>query len=165
MRCPYCGEDNDRVIDSRSSDGGEVIRRRRECLVCEKRYTTRERVEKSARLMVVKKDGSRVTFDRANLLKGVRAACGKRPIPEQDKETLVAEIEEEVHREFEREIPSREIGERVKARLWTLDPIAYLRFASEYYELDTLEEFEDILTVLKQRIRDAPNQETMFTER
>jgi transcriptional repressor NrdR len=153
------------VIDSRSSDGGEVIRRRRECLACQKRYTTRERVEKTARLMVIKKDGTRVAFDRQNLLKGVQAACGKRPVPEADKECLVHEIEEEVHREFEREVPSREIGERVKAKLWMVDPIAYLRFASEYYQLDTLEEFEDILASLKQRIRDAPNQETMFSER
>lgn len=165
MLCPYCGEDNDRVIDSRSSDGGAVIRRRRECLACGKRYTTRERVEKTARLMVIKKDGSRVAFDRQNLLRGVQNACGKRPVPEVMKEMLVQDVEESVHRDFEREVESKEIGERVKSRLWDLDPIAYIRFASEYYQFRSLEEFDAILADMKQRIRDAPNQARMFSER
>ena len=102
--CPYCGQDNDKVIDSRSSEGGLVIRRRRECQDCKRRCTTYERVEKTARLVVVKKDGSRTPFDAQKILAGLQAACGKRPIPEEAKSRLVQEIEEDLHQEFEREV-------------------------------------------------------------
>lgn len=164
MICPYCGEDNDKVIDSRASDGGFVVRRRRKCLACQKRFTTYERVERTARLAVVKKDGSRVPFDRENVLKGVQAACGKRPISEEEKSALVQDVEEEVRRDYDREVPSREIGQRVAAKLKDLDPIAYIRYASEYYGFKTLEEFAEELRELQSRIPDLPNQAALFPE-
>ncbi len=162
MICPYCAEDNDRVIDSRASDGGLVIRRRRECAVCGRRFTTYERVEKTHRLMVVKKDGSRVPFQFDNVLGGVQAACGKRPVSEEVKTRLVLAVEEEIHREFEREVPSREIGRRVAARLREIDDIAYIRYASEYHDFRTLDQFAEELTELRSRPRNLPNQQDLF---
>ena len=160
--CPYCGEDEDKVIDSRASDGGVSVRRRRQCLACGKRFTTYERIEKTARLMVVKKDGSRVPFDGESVLRGLQAACGKRPISEEAKSRIVQETEDEVHREFEREVPSAEIGRRVATRLRDLDAIAYIRYASEYYEFRSLDEFARALTELKSRPRNLPNQRPLF---
>lgn len=160
--CPYCGADNDKVIDSRASENGAAVRRRRECLGCEKRFTTYERVERTARLMVVKKDGSRVAFDLENILRGIQAACGKRPISEEAKMNLARAVEDEVHREFDHEVPSSEIGLRVAARLRELDPIAYIRYAIEYYGYKTLEEVERELNELQQRPRNLPNQVELF---
>lgn len=162
MICPYCGQDNDRVIDSRSADGGGVIRRRRQCLACDKRFTTYERIEKTARLMVVKKDGSRVPFDPSRVLSGIQAACGKRPIPEDAKSTIARDVEEDVHREFDREVPSREIGRRVAARLRDVDQIAYIRYASEYYEFGSLDELAREIVDLQSRPRTLPNQRDLF---
>jgi transcriptional repressor NrdR len=113
MICPYCGQDDDKVIDSRASEAGRVIRRRRQCLKCEKRFTTYERVEETVRLTVIKKDGSRVPFNRDNILRGVLSACGKRPVPEEAKIRLVDEVEDELHRSHDREVESRVIGEMV----------------------------------------------------
>ncbi|MCL4210122.1 MAG: transcriptional regulator NrdR, partial [Phycisphaerales bacterium] len=161
--CPYCGADNDKVIDSRASENGAAVRRRRECLACEKRFTTYERVERTARLMVVKKDGSRVAFDLENILRGIQAACGKRPISEEAKMNLARAVEDEVHREFDHEVPSSEIGLRVAARLRELDPIAYIRYAIEYYGYKTLEEVERELNELQQRPRNLPNQVELFS--
>ncbi|QOJ19063.1 MAG: transcriptional repressor NrdR [Phycisphaeraceae bacterium] len=163
MICPYCGADNDKVIDSRASENGAAVRRRRECLACEKRFTTYERVERTARLMVVKKDGSRVAFDLENILRGIQAACGKRPISEEAKMNLARAVEDEVHREFDHEVPSSEIGLRVAARLRELDPIAYIRYAIEYYGYKTLEEVERELNELQQRPRNLPNQVELFS--
>jgi transcriptional repressor NrdR len=160
--CPYCAADNDKVIDSRASDGGLVIRRRRECLGCSKRFTTYERVEKTARLMVIKRDGSRVTFDVINILKGIQAACGKRPIAEEAKHKLATDVEDELHREFDREVDSAEIGRRVAVRLRQLDTIAYIRFASEHYQFNTLEDFEQEVSDLRARPRELPNQTDLF---
>ncbi len=164
MICPYCGIDNDKVIDSRASDGALVIRRRRECLGCSKRFTTYERVEKTSRLAVVKKDGRREAFDPHKVLAGVEAACGKRPISEDAKSRLVQEVEDEVHREFDREAPSSEIGRRVADRLRNLDHVAYIRYASEYYDFRTLEDFNKELAELAQRPLDLPNQARLFEE-
>jgi len=161
--CPYCGEDNDRVIDSRASDGGLVIRRRRECAACSRRFTTYERVEKTHRLMVIKKDGTRVPFDPENVLRGVQAACGKRPIAEETKHRLIREIEDDLHREYDREVPSSDIGRLVAARLREIDGIAYIRFASEHHEFRTLEELERELTELRARIPNLPNQRELFS--
>jgi len=160
--CPYCGHDNDRVIDSRASDGGLLIRRRRECMECRRRYTTYERVEKTARLMVIKRDGSRVPFDLENIVKGVQSACGKRPVAEEAKLRIAQETEDELHREFDREVPSLEIGRRVAERLRQVDEIAYIRFASEYHEFRTLEEFAEELSQLQARTRQLPNQQDLF---
>ncbi len=140
MICPTCNANDDKVIDSRASDGGRVIRRRRECLNCTKRFTTYERVEQASRLMVVKRDGTRVPFDPDSIRKGVQASCGKRPIPEAIKQKLVDEIEEEIHREHDREVLSTEIGRRVMMRLRQLDPVAYIRFASEHLRFESLGE-------------------------
>lgn len=162
MICPYCAADNDKVIDSRASDGGLVIRRRRECLACEKRFTTYERVEKTSRLAVVKKDGRRVAFDPQRVLSSIQAACGKRPVSEEIKAQIAQEIEDEVHREFDREVPSTQIGLRVAGKLRMVDQIAYIRFASEYYDFRTLDDLAQELTALKSRPVDLPNQEPLF---
>lgn len=164
MICPYCGSVKDKVIDSRASESGAAIRRRRECLGCGRRYTTYERVEKSARLMVVKRDGSRVPFDGEKMLRGIQAACGKRAIPEQAKVALASEVEEQIHREFDREVPSSEIGKRIAARLKQIDPIAYIRFASEHYQFRNLEEFAHELRELQDQPINLPNQTELFSE-
>lgn len=160
--CPYCNVDNDKVIDSRGADAGKVIRRRRECLGCHRRFTTYERVEQSTRLMVVKRDGTHQPFSRENILRGVQAACGKRPIPEQVKERLVDSVEEEVHREFDREVPSAAIGERVMAKLRDLDEVAWVRFASEYYQFKSVEELKQQLKLLDGRVKDVKEQQKLF---
>ncbi len=164
MICPYCAQDDDKVIDSRASEGGLVIRRRRECNECRKRYTTYERVEKTARVVVVKKDGSRVPFEAQSVLKGLQAACGKRPVSEGIKQRIVAETEEEIHREFDREVPSAEIGLRVATKLREVDEIAYIRYASEYYEFRSLDELAAEVSDLKNRPRNLPNQQKLFGE-
>lgn len=151
MLCPVCSADSDRVIDSRPADGGAAIRRRRECQSCGKRFTTYERVERAARLMVVKRDGTRVPFEVESILRGIQAACGKRPIPEETKESLARTVEEELHREFEREVPSADIGRRVASRLRDVDNVAYIRFASEHYGFKTLEDFKVELRELESR--------------
>jgi transcriptional repressor NrdR len=160
--CPYCSANDDKVIDSRASDGGRVVRRRRECLKCGKRFTTYERVEESARLMVIKRDGTRVPFNRENVLKGVSNACGKRPIPEEAKVQLVDEVEEELHREFEREVPSRVIGEKVMHGLKNLDEIAYIRFASEYHQFKDAGQLIGELQDLGKRVKDVKDQQKLF---
>lgn len=162
MICPYCRKDRDKVIDSRATEGGLVIRRRRKCLECFKRYTTYERVERTSRLVVVKKDGSRVPFDVQNVIHGLQAACGKRPIPEEVKQRLAEAVDDDLQREFDREVPSAEIGRRVAAKLREIDEIAYIRYASEYYRFGTLEEFFEELRQLRDRPRDLPNQQELF---
>ena len=123
MLCPYCERDDDKVIDSRASDAGKSIRRRRECQKCSRRFTTFERVEKTSRLMVIKRDGTRTPFDPQKVLKGLQAACGKRPISEEQKIALVREVEEELMQQFEREVPSKEVGLRVASLLKNVDQI------------------------------------------
>lgn len=162
MICPYCHADNDKVIDSRAAEGGLSIRRRRQCLDCDRRFTTYERVEKTARLVVVKSDGRREPFDGDKVLAGVQSACGKRPISEEVKIGVVREVEDEVHRDFEREVPSREIGQRVARRLRQLDQIAYIRYASEYHNFSTLDDFSAELSDLKSRPRQLPNERELF---
>lgn len=162
MLCPSCGQDNDKVIDSRSSDGGKVVRRRRECLACSRRFTTYERVEHAAKLMVVKRDGRRVPFDRENIIRGITAACGKRKIPEELKQQTADQIEDELHREFDREVPSEKVGERVMARLRDIDEVAYIRFASEYYKFKSVEELKQQLALLDSRVKDVKDQQKLF---
>lgn len=161
MICPFCNANEDKVIDSRGSDGGRVIRRRRECLSCGKRFTTYERIEPTTRLVVVKRDGTRAPFSQENVLAGVRAACGKRPIPEEAKLKLAEEVEEELTREFEREVPSMVIGERVMARLRRLDEVAYVRFASEYYRFE-FGDLKQTVEELESRPREVRDQRDLF---
>lgn len=162
MICPYCSTNEDRVIDSRLSDGGRVIRRRRQCSSCGKRFTTYERVEQAARLMVVKRDGTRVPFDSENVLRGVQAACGKRAVPEEAKRRLTEELEEELHREFDREVASHVIGERVMHRLRVLDEVAYIRFASEYYPDTTARDIARQIEELETWPREIKDQQILF---
>ena len=140
MKCPFCGHQEDKVVDSRASSDGAAIRRRRECMACGKRFTTYEHVEEQG-LMVIKKDGRREPFDRRKLLGGLLRACEKRPISVDRLEQIADEIERDLSRNFDREVPSREIGERVMKRLHALDPVAYVRFASVYREFKDAEQF------------------------
>ncbi|MBX3364314.1 MAG: transcriptional regulator NrdR [Phycisphaeraceae bacterium] len=162
MMCPSCNVDNDKVIDSRAADGGRVIRRRRMCLNCRKRFTTYERAEQTSRLAVVKSDGTRQPFDAEKILKGVSAACGKRPVPEDVKRRLVEEIEESLHRDFDREVASSEIGTRVMERLRDVDEVAYIRFASEYRQFKSVNDILDELKMLTNRPRDVKDQQRLF---
>ena len=160
--CPYCSHHDSKVIDSRASESGRVIRRRRQCFKCEKRFTTYERVEQSARIVVVKRDGTREPFNRENVLKGIQVACGKRKIPEEVKERLADEVEEQVHRENDREVESRVIGEMVMRRLREIDEVAYIRFASEYLKIGSAGELEAELAALRERPRNAKEQQQLF---
>ncbi|MCA9280777.1 MAG: transcriptional repressor NrdR [Phycisphaeraceae bacterium] len=164
MICPFCGRDHDRVIDSRSSDGGHVVRRRRQCEECSKRFTTYERVEETNRLVVVKRDGTRAPFNRENILKGVQSACGKRAIAEAAKTRLVDEVEEEIHKVYDREVDSRRIGELVASKLRDLDEIAYVRFASEYYQFRNVGDILNQLEELNTRVKDVREQGKLFED-
>ncbi len=164
MRCPFCQADHDKVIDSRPGEEGDAIRRRRECLGCGKRFTTYERYERTGRLVVVKRDGTRVPYAPENISRGLHAACGKRPIREEDKERLCREVEEEIHRDFDREVASAEIGQRVAAKLRGLDPIAYIRFVSEHYGFSSIAEFAAEMSLLQSRPRPVANEPPLFPE-
>ena len=140
MKCPYCGHLESKVVDSRPSDEGSSIRRRRECLACHKRFTTYETME-SLPLMVVKKDGSRQSFDKSKLLNGMIRACEKRPVSFGTLEGIADEIEQTLQNEMNREIPSARIGELVMERLKKVDEVAYVRFASVYRQFKDLNTF------------------------
>jgi len=140
MRCPKCGCQEDKVIDSRASREGSTIRRRRECLSCEHRFTTYEEIEHEG-LMVVKRDGRREQFSREKLLAGVKKACQKRPISPKVIEELVEKIVDEVTDKYEREVPGMAIGERVMEGLKGIDQVAYVRFASVYRRFQEATEF------------------------
>jgi transcriptional repressor NrdR len=142
VRCPYCKADKDRVIDSRSAGDGFVIRRRRECLACERRYTTYEKIEETP-LRVVKKDGVRVPFDRRKILLGLMKACEKRPVSVDQLEDMTARIEDELQGKFDREVPTSEVGRLVMKELKKADQVAYVRFASVYREFKDVSEFVD----------------------
>ncbi len=140
MKCPFCGTLDNKVIDSRLSQAGEVTRRRRECEGCERRYTTYERVEQVLPL-VVKKDGRREAFDRMKVLGGVRRACEKRPVSQESLERLIDRLERELVETGEKEVASSTVGEKVMGALRGLDPVAYVRFASVYRSFTDLREF------------------------
>ena len=140
MRCPFCGYSESKVIDSRPADEGSSIRRRRECLSCAKRFTTYETVE-SLPMMVVKKDGSRQSFDRRKVLGGMIRACEKRPVPLAELEKIASEIEQDLQNSMEREISTETIGERVMERLRAVDQVAYVRFASVYRQFKDIDTF------------------------
>ena len=147
MKCPYCGYSESKVIDSRPADENASIRRRRECLSCGKRFTTYETVE-SLPMVVVKKDGSRQSFERSKVLGGMIRACEKRPVPLAELERIAAEIEQDLQNSMEREIPSERIGEKVMERLRTVDQVAYVRFASVYRQFKDIDTFMEELTKL-----------------
>ena len=153
MKCPFCDELEDKVVDSRMAKEGEVIRRRRECLGCKRRYTTYERVEEILPV-VVKKDGRRESFDRTKILAGLKKACEKRPISTATIEAVTDRIEKRIQEMGETEIESRIVGEELMKELHQLDQVAYVRFASVYREFKDIDQFMDELRTLTQQRRE-----------
>ena len=140
MKCPFCGHPESKVIDSRPADENASIRRRRECLACGKRFTTYETVE-SLPIVVIKKDGSRQSFDRQKVLRGMIRACEKRPVSLAELERIADDIEQELQNSMEREIRTADIGEKVMERLRSVDQVAYVRFASVYRQFKDIDTF------------------------
>ena len=147
MKCPFCGYTESKVIDSRPAEEGATIRRRRECLACSKRFTTYEIIERMP-LVVVKRDGSRQSFDKVKLINGMVRACEKRPVPLQTLEQIADEIEQELQSNLEREISTVDVGEMVMQRLKNIDEVAYVRFASVYRSFKDINTFMEELSKL-----------------
>ena len=151
MRCPFCKEDRDKVVDSRSSDSGRVIRRRRQCLVCKRRFTTYEKTGESFKLYVVKKDKSRVPYDRDKIIGGLQKACYKRPVSAEQIQQVTDKVEENIFRNYDKEVSSAFIGESIMKHLRTVDKVAYIRFASVYRHFrDAGELIEEVSRVIKE---------------
>ncbi len=151
MKCPFCHVDNDRVVDSRASQDGYVIRRRRECLHCRRRYTTFERLEEVT-IKVIKKDGSRAPFQREKIKRGLEMACSKRPVSDEQIDAIVTYVEQEINARLDGEIDSREVGEMVMERLRELDQVAYVRFASVYRDFTDAQDFvREVAPMLEDR--------------
>jgi transcriptional repressor NrdR len=150
MRCPFCGHDETKVVDSRMSESQDAIRRRRECLSCSERFTTYERREETP-LMVVKKDGTAEPFDRGKLMRGLMVATAKRGVSVEQLEALISDIETDLHNSFRYEVGSSQVGDMVLMRLRNLDKVAYVRFASVYKEFQDLDEFTSELKALGRR--------------
>jgi transcriptional repressor NrdR len=148
MRCPYCQHQEDKVVDSRSSKMGDAIRRRRECLKCGRRYTTYEQVLEVL-LTVVKKDGRREAFERGKIMNGLRKACEKRPVSLATLEAMIDELERELQKEYDKEVPASAIGEKIMEKLYGIDEVAYVRFASVYRQFKDIHAFTDMLKKLK----------------
>lgn len=147
MKCPFCGYTDSKVIDSRPAEDGTTIRRRRECLDCQKRFTTYEVIERMP-LVVIKRDGSRQSFDKVKIINGLVRACEKRPVTMTQIEGLASDIEQELRGRLESEVSSETIGEMVMARLKELDEVAYVRFASVYRSFKDINTFMEELTKL-----------------
>ena len=147
MKCPFCAEPDDKVVDSRTIKDGELIRRRRECLSCTKRFTTYERIEEIP-LMVVKKDGRREGFDRSKIVIGILKACEKRPVGVEQIEDVVDRIEKDINNSAEKEVSAAKIGAMIMEELKELDEVAYVRFASVYRQFKDINEFMDVLKTL-----------------
>lgn len=162
MQCPFCGGDNDKVIDSRSADGGRAVRRRRQCLACNRRFTTYERFEETARIIVIKKDGSRVPYDRQRLLSGLQKACYKRPVSDRQLQQIVEVVEENIFRNYEKDVPSSYIGDTATDCLRRLDKVAYIRFASVYREFQDVGELIQEASAVRDIPEDSPGQKELF---
>ena len=164
MRCPSCKELNaDKVIDSRLTDAGSAVRRRRVCTACGRRFTTKERTESELRLSVVKRDGHRVPYRRDNIVRGVRHACYKLDIDDCQIERLVDRVEEDIYRDHERQITTEQIGWYVTAQLRQLNQIAYVRFMSVFRKFKDVGEFVDeINDVTVRAAAESPDQHTLF---
>jgi len=143
VRCPFCKENRDKVVDSRSSDDGRVIRRRRQCLACKKRFTTYEKIGESFKLYVAKKDNARLPYDRDKIIAGLQKACYKRPVSAEQIQQTADKVEEEIFRNFDKEVSSAFIGESVMKHLRTVDKVAYIRFASVYRDFQDAGELID----------------------
>lgn len=163
MRCPFCKEDRDKVIDSRSSEGGRVIRRRRQCLACKRRFTTYEKIGESFKLCVVKKDGSRVPYEREKIISGLQKACYKRPVSAEQIQQIADKVEERIFKNFDKEVSSAFIGERVMKHLRKADKVAYIRFASVYREFRDAGELIDEVSEAIRRV-EPTGQQTLFSE-
>lgn len=161
MRCPYCKEDSDKVIDSRSSEAGRIIRRRRQCLLCSKRFTTYEKVGESFKLNVVKKDKSRVPYDREKIVLGLQKACYKRPVSAEQIQEIADRVEEDIFKMSDKEVTSAFIGESVMRHLKTADKVAYIRFASVYRDFNDAGELIQEVTQAIAEL-DSKNQPKLF---
>jgi len=164
MQCPFCGQDSDKVVDSRSSEGGRTVRRRRECRSCGKRYTTYERPEENLRITVVKKDGLRVPYERQKLISGVQKACYKRPVSDDQIRGIVEATEEDIYRRCDREVHTRFIGEVVGGHLREVDKIAYVRFASVYRNFADVGELIEEAREVKDIPVIGPEQKDLFKD-
>lgn len=148
MKCPFCQDQNSSVLESRDSEDGQVTRRRRECTACHKRFTTYERIE-GPQLTVVKKDGSRQSFDREKVRRGITKACEKRPVSNDLVEQVIDEVEQEMMKKPNGEVSSRTIGNAVLRRLKKIDKVAYVRFASVYLDFDAIDDFVQLVKEIK----------------
>lgn len=165
MQCPFCKANNDKVIDSRSGENNRAIRRRRQCLECDKRFTTYERVESTVRVTVIKKDGSRVPYDRNKILKGLQEACYKRPVSDQALQVVVDKVEEQILANYQREVPSKFIGEQTAGLLRDVDQVGYVRFASVYRQFQDVGEFiDEAREVMGRQRQEMPGQQKLFEE-
>ena len=163
VRCPFCKENRDKVVDSRSSDAGRIIRRRRQCLACRRRFTTYEKIGESFRLSVVKKDQSRVPYDREKVIAGLKKACYKRPVSVEQVQEIADKVEEDIFRNFDKEVSSAFIGEKVMLHLRSVDNVAYIRFASVYREF---EDAGELIEEVSQAIEESEhsNQPKLFED-
>ncbi len=151
MRCPFCKEDNDKVVDSRSSDAGRIIRRRRQCLCCDRRFTTYEKIGESFKLCVVKKDNSRVPYDRDKIIAGLQKACYKREVSVEQIQQVADRVEEEIFKNFDKEVLSSFMGECIMKHLRGVDKVAYIRFASVYRDFkDAGELIDEVSQVIQE---------------
>lgn len=166
MRCPACRESNkDKVIDSRMTEGGNVVRRRRECLACSRRFTTKERVEEELRLTVIKRNGGRVPYDRGKIVRGVQFACCKLPIDDGMIDRLVDEVEGDIFERHDREVPSADIGEYLIRRLRKLNAVAYVRFMAVFRQYHDVDEFvEEVRNVRDLAEIQIPDQGSLFDD-
>jgi transcriptional repressor NrdR len=162
MQCPFCGQDNDKVVDSRAAEGGAAIRRRRQCLACHRRYTTYERAEEQVRIRVVKRDGSRVPYERRKIIEGLQKACYKRPVSDEQVRKIVEAVEEDIFRGFEKDVPSSFIGDTVTEHLRAVDKIAYVRFASVYRRFADVGELIDEAKRVEGTSEPPPGQGDLF---
>ncbi len=165
MRCPYCKANDDKVVDSRLTEAGRSIRRRRKCLACGRRFTTYERVEETVRLTIIKRDGSRVPYDREKMREGIVRAAYKRPISAERIDQIVDEVEEFLVSHFEKEVSSQTVGERIAAVLRRVDQVAYVRFASVYRQFEDVGDFiEEAQDLMERSAEDIPGQHDLFEE-
>jgi transcriptional repressor NrdR len=158
VRCPFCKEDRDKVVDSRSSEGGRIIRRRRQCLACRRRFTTYEKTGESFKLHVVKKDRTRVPYDRDKVITGLQKACYKRPVSAEQLQQIADNTEEDIFRQFDKEVTSSFLGECVMKHLRDVDKVAYIRFASVYREF---KDAGELIEEVSRAIQDSDSAEQL----
>ncbi|MBU0718799.1 MAG: transcriptional regulator NrdR, partial [Planctomycetes bacterium] len=162
MQCPACKAGENKVIDSRLTENGSAIRRRRQCLACDRRFTTKERVEQELRLMVIKASGQRVPYNRYNILNGVERACYKLGVGDERLEALVDRVEEDLFNRHDREVATEQIGQYVADHLRHLNQVAYVRFMSVYRKFSSVEEFVDEIQDMKERTPREADQPRLF---